>query len=211
MAERAGRGRRWAVVLALGVVLAACARTGAAPDAPTTIPEGWATEENEAFVLAHPSTWESFVVDEDLVAELVGADVREAGGGIVFAAGLLRPDGVHDPNVNVVVEPIPATIDDLDELVAANLEVVGALLDGYELLGEERVEVTGRRAAILTGSYPLDQFDPDEGARWWMAQLVVYDGEMAWTVSCGTAGADEEAVADDLERCRRVVGTFRLR
>lgn len=210
------------LVLGSSLVLASCADN---PDSEVvdsstadTLPAGWTTYTDEiaSYSISFPGQWVLLEVDDAAVAELLGAladgsDVPLEGVATVFAAGADDASSYPDPNVNIVIEPLPS---DMSADDYASLAISGAedLLESLETTSRSRVEIGGREAIVVRSSYALSEVDPTqaEETRWWTVQLAVPDSGVGWTVSCGTAGVSVDDVGEDLDTCDDVVRSFRL-
>lgn len=184
-----------------------------------TVPSSWVTytDETASFRLSYPSDWEVAIgfdeipVDEilDLVAEEGTSGIDDLGNITpVFGAGLPRPNGGFDPLISITVESLPDGLT-ADEYASADSRRTEETYATLEWTIQEPVRIGDRDGVLVRQSIELAEVDSSLEGRLWGVDLLLIDGLVGWTVSCGKAGEHASDVAADLETCEAVVRSFR--
>lgn len=214
------------LILALTLAAAGCS-SGFAPPSPTieptsirtpaptqmpgpTIPPSFTTytDEGDIFSISYPQDWEAPLwmledITESTVALLEsiqsGLSLEEVS--MLFFAGLPTADG-WDPNVNVVVEPLPAGTFDLDDIVDASVRGIRLLSPDYNELSRENTSVGGREATILEFTASIDPIGKLHSLQMYMVQKNVI-----WGLTCTTKPAKFNLYEDTFYN---ILQSFRL-
>jgi hypothetical protein len=122
-----------------------------------TIPEDFDTYNDESglFSISYPEDWEvnlEILADMQIVAEEVLDNIRSGaslgGASFVFVAGFPKGFG-YEPNVNIVVEPLPSTLKSIEAVASSATISIEMLADSYDEISRDFVIIDGREAAII--------------------------------------------------------------
>ena len=166
------------------------------------------TDEGGIFSISYPQDWEAPLwmledITESTVAVLEsiqsGLPLEEVS--ILFFAGLPMADG-WDPNVTVVVEPVPAGTFDLEHAVDASVRGIKLFSPDYNELSRENTSVSGRDATILEFTASMD---PTGKGRF--RQMFMLQENVIWGLSCTTEPAKFNLYDDTFNN---ILQSFRL-
>ena len=184
---------------------------------PETVPSDWITftDETASFSISYPNDWEIYQTDDVATAELLeamsdGIEIDDFAP-TLLSVGLPQGFDSFDPNVLINVETLPVETT-ADEYSTASERVAAEIFKSFETTSETRVRVGEHDGLIVRSSVLLSEFIPEvtDEIRWWVVDLVLVDGKVAWGMTCGTAAFEASEAADRLETCEQVVRSFEL-
>jgi len=166
------------------------------------------TDDLSLFSISYPPDWEPALWILDEVAETVSDLVESLESGIpieniqyVFLAGLPAESG-WNPNVNIVVEPMPAGAASIDSVAEAEVRGIKTIAEEYHEFSRTRTTVGGREAAIID----MLVLWPEMG-EWRVIQMYVIHGGNVWIVTCT---AEPEAFDSYEDAFHDIVNSFRI-
>jgi hypothetical protein len=191
-----------ALVVILGSVSLACGAkpeqvpstppqlTEETPPAPTEtgIPANYTTytDESNLFSISYPADWETAWSALEKINKNVKGTVANLKAGIpvekdtlIFFAGRLTAAG-YGPSVNVGIEPVPAGISTLDQLVEAETRVAKIGMRDYREISRVKTEVDGNEAIIIENDGTFPGFGIKKH---YLGMITMIDGTV-WTVTC---------------------------
>lgn len=199
------------LMLALAV-LAGCGG-GEVEQSPTpapTVPLHFTTYTDDLglFSISYPSDWEPALSVLGELHEIVSDLIESLESGIpiedfeyVFLAGLPGESG-WNPNVVIVVEPLPAGAASIDSVVEAEVRGMKAVAEEYHEFSRTRANVAGREAAIID----MQAMWPEVGETRALQMYVVHGGNV-WSVTCAT---EPEAFGSYEDTFHDIVFSFRI-
>jgi hypothetical protein len=185
--------------------------TGCVPTITTTtpfvepeIPENYTTytDEQGLFSISYPNDWEPFLsLLEDAfqsvkdVIESINEDIPIENVTYLFISGIMDKSGSSIlPNVNIVVEPLPSEIRNLNQMVEASTRTIKEVISDYHEISRTKTTINGMEAVIIEweGTYPeFGQAHPFQ-----MYELV---GRNAWCVTCTASPSEFDVWKSDFQ------------
>jgi hypothetical protein len=167
------------------------------------------TDESGLFSISYPSDWEITPPQMiRLVPNVKDSINRLQSGlpiekfGIVFAAGRQSAGG-FEPSVNIALEPVPAGISPLDQIVESYTQLRIETYPDYRELSRIKKTVDGREATILEGEGTI----PEEQYSMYIFQLLILTDKAIWVVTCGSVPEDSMKWQDDFNT---IVSSLRM-
>lgn len=149
------------------------------------------TDEAKLFSISYPPDWETalsftanFEKDAKEVVSSLKSGVPVGRASVIFLAGRLTATG-HEPNVSIVVGPIPEGISTHDQMVEAEVEKAKKVFQDYREFSRVKTTVGGREATIVDWEGTL----PEQGKRHFLYMIMLVD-KTTWVVTCGTLTKD---------------------
>ena len=170
------------------------------------------TSNESLFSISYPPEWEiitlsieevkkaiqEIISDSDMDTSMENALQKIS---IVFLAGLPTEHG-YDPNMNIIVEPIPIYLRMPNILVNANLTNMKNLYQDYYLHSLTDVVVNGTEATIIEWESTID------GVKTYCMQLIMLKGKNGWYVSC--TSIDKNIYEEYKDDFHHIVGSLRI-
>jgi len=150
------------------------------------------TNESNLFSISYPSDWENvlpLMPDLENQAKKTESDLK-AGlpverTTILFIAG--KPEGTGlDPNVNVGIEPVPATVLSNEDYADEAARALKKFAPDYHELSRINTKIDGRDAVIIE----YEATYPGTGSKVHTLAMSILMGKTAWLVDCAT-GTEE--------------------
>lgn len=200
-------------LLALVVGATACGGGGAGGPSPTpqpTIPPDFTTytDESSLFSVSYPPDWEPALAILGDLDELVSDIIRSIESDLpieeiryLFLAGLPDEEGLN-PNVIMLVEPLPAGADTIDSVAEAEVRGIKDIVQDYHEYSRTKTSIGGREAVILD----LQALWPGTGVTRAL-QMYTIHGRNVWAIACTT---EPEMFADYEDTFRAILDTFRI-
>jgi len=167
------------------------------------------TDELSLFSISYPPEWEPDpgTIEEaeqaakDIISSIT-SDIPLEEASILFVARLPIMEGFM-PNLNIVVEPLPGIMWTLDEVVAASIEGIKAVVSDYHEFSRVKTTIDNRTATIIEFQGNVAGF-----GTYRCVQMYLLVSETIWGVCC-TALPDEysewEDDFDDIVRSLRIL------
>ncbi|MBI2861171.1 MAG: hypothetical protein HYX91_06655 [Chloroflexi bacterium] len=202
--------------LGIGLFLTGCQSPTTVVPTPLPEPEIPAhyttyTDEAQLFSISYPPDWEtalSFIPDvkknlEEVLNSIQSGTALEKVS-IVFLAGLKSTSG-FTPNVNIVVEPMPAGVKTHDKMVEAELKGVQQFVQDYLILTQLKTTVGGKEATIIDaeGTFPGQQ------GKQRILQMFTLVDKTVWVVTGTPPSGDFDRWAEDLHAVARSLRIFK--
>jgi len=146
-----------ACIVAIIVIVVIATRPPTPVELEPAIPAHYTTYTDELglFSISYPPEWElALEYLEDIeqfskdVINSITSDLPIAESHILFMAGLPIAGG-YNPNVNIVVEPLPGMMWTHDQVVTAAIEGLKATVSDYHEFSRVKTTVDGRTATII--------------------------------------------------------------
>jgi hypothetical protein len=173
------------------------------------IPSGYTTykDESQLFSISYPSDWEPALSILETAEQMAKDWVDKLNKGIpiekaqlIFLAGLPSKTG-YQPNVNIVIEPIPTGVSTLDQLAEAEVRGIKLYVNDYREISRVKTSVDGREAVILRWQGTINNMNMDE------FQLILVENKVGWVVTCATLQGEYTKWEKDFET---IVRSFRI-
>ena len=162
------------------------------------------TDETSAFSISYPNQWESASnlasiqskAKDVLTAMKTGLPIEAAS--MLFFAGLKTAGGYY-PSLNIVVEPLPAGVSNIDQAIQAEMLGLKKVDPNYEEISRTKSSVNGRDAVIveykghLTSGGPLVH----------NLLLTSLSGKTIWGVTCYAKDTDFSQWSSDFNNVVR--------
>lgn len=155
------------------------------------------TDELGLFSISYPPEWEPDlgVIEEteqaieDIISS-IASDLPVGEASLLFMAGLPTIIG-HNPNVNIVVEPLSGIMLTHDEVVTAEIEGLKAVISDYHEFSRVKTTIDNRTATIIELQGTIAGF-----GTYRYVQMVFIVSKTVWVVTC-TALPDEYSKWED--------------
>jgi hypothetical protein len=168
------------------------------------------TDEDGLFSISYPQEWEIYtsriedaakvVISEGDLDALMENSLQKAS--IIFLAGL-PTEREHDPNMNIIVEPIPIALRTQSKLVEANLVNIKKVCQDYYMHSRTDTVIDGKEATITEWEGAMTS-----GVKTYSVQLTILNGKTGWYVGCNTCDLNVyEEYGDDF---RHIVSSLRI-
>jgi len=199
------------LVLALGTTSFACSTEPAAVLPPSQqsmasdpeIPANYITytDDLKLFSISYPSDWEPALSNiEDMEKEAKEAinDMQSGlpleSASVIFYAGQLVEAGYYDPNVTIVVEPIPEGFRTIDQVAESGIASVKMIAQDYREFSRVKTVINGREATIVDyeGTF-------SGGPKRHSLAMITLAGKAIWWVSCQTIEDDFTSLEKDFQ------------
>ena len=199
--------RQLSIILVILLIMAAA--VGSIGCSGNTIPPNFTTytDNERIFSISYPQDWENALAEVANVNQSINDYIRSinastpvGGTHIVFVAG--KPMGaVLNPDVTVVVQPLPAGTWTLDGIVNAEEQGGQPFFSEYHELSRMETTVGGREVAIIENETTL-QGITNRGLA-----MYVPAGKNVWLIGCKTA---PEKYSDFENTFHDILLSFRL-
>jgi hypothetical protein len=200
-----GKNKKKIAGIIAGCIIAIIVITVIATHPPTSIEPGPAiptyfttyTDELGLFSISYPPEWEPALeymegleqVSEDIINSIT-SDLPIEEASFLFMAGLPTVLG-FDPNVNVVVEPLPGITWTHDQVVTAEIEGLKTVVSDYQELSRVKTIIDNRTATIIEWQGNIAGFGTVHDI-----QMMFIVSKTVWVVTC-TASPDEYSEWED--------------
>jgi hypothetical protein len=158
------------------------------------------TDETSAYSISYPPDWEVAQTILEQINQTVkdtlnnlNSDLPVEKASFIFFAGL-PVQGGYIPNVGIVIEPLPAGVENHDQLIEAEIAGLNAAISDLEELSRTKTRIDSMDASILeyTGTFP--------GApKSHYLCMSLYEGRTAWTITCGSSLEDFDKWRGDFQ------------
>jgi hypothetical protein len=182
--------------IAIIVIVAIATHAPASIEPKPAIPAHFTTYTDEwgLFSISYPPEWEldleSMEETEQSCQEIISSitsDIPVGEAHFLFMAGLPG----EGSNVNIVVEPLPATISTHDEMVAVAIESLKLVVSDYHEFSRVKTTIDNRTATIIEWQGNIAGLGTFRDV-----QMIFLVGKTAWIVTC-TALPDEYSKWED--------------
>jgi len=158
------------------------------------------TDELGLFSISYPPEWEPALeymeeieqVSEDIISSIT-SDLPMEEASFLFMAGLPTMIG-FDPNVNIVVEPLPGIMWTHDEVVTAEIEGLKAVVSDYQEFSRVKTTIDNRTATIIEWQGNVAGFGTCHDA-----QMIFIVSKTVWVVTCTASPDDYSEWEDDFD------------
>jgi len=188
-----------ACIVAIIVIVVIATHTPTSMEPEPAIPAHFTTYTNEwgLFSISYPPEWEldleSMEETEQSCQEIISSitsDIPVGEAHFLFMAGLPG----EGSNVNIVVEPLPATISAHDEMVAVAIESLKLVVSDYHEFSRVKTTIDNRTATIIDCQATAAGL----GTYHWVFMCCIVNKTM-WSVTCTTLPDDYNEWEDDFD------------
>ena len=188
-----------ACIIAIIVIVVIATRPPTSMEPEPAIPAHFTTYTDELglFSISYPPEWEldleSMEEIEQFSKEIISSitlDIPVEEAHFLFMAGL----PMEGTNVNIVVEPLPATISTHDEMVAAAIESLKMVVADYHEFSRVKTTVDNRTATIIECEATLAGL----GTFHYVSMCCIVS-KTIWMVTCATSPDEYSKWEDDLD------------
>ena len=189
-----------------------------APSSEPEIPAHYTTytSEEDLFSISYPPDWEIYtsrfedvekaiaevISDSDMNASMENALQKAS---IIFLAGLPTEQG-YDPNMNIVVEPVPLFYRTQDKMVEANITNMEKICPDYYMHSRTNTVVDGKEATIIESEATITS----EKIKTFNINVTILSGKVCWYVTCGTTNLNAyEEYKDDFHHIIRSLRIYK--
>jgi hypothetical protein len=157
---------------------------------PPVIPANYTTYQDKSglFSISYPSDWEPSLSNMTGIQQNVQETISSIKSGlpvkafsVIFFAG--KPSkGTYEPYVNISVEPVPAGVATIEQVVESEVLAARTAYKDFRELSGIKTTVGGREAAIIEweGTIPVENY-----TMYFFQQYILTD-KAIWGVTCGS-------------------------
>jgi hypothetical protein len=189
----------------------ACGTKPVTSPLPLDIPADYTTytDESNLFSISYPSDWET----AQMIMTAYGPSAKQAAANLkagipvdkfsfMFAGGRRTSTG-YEPNIFVMVEPVPAGTSTLDGIVEADMEKEKEGWPDYLELSRMKTTVDGREAIILEW-----QATDEKAGKLQYLQLYTMANKTVWIAACATTSGDFGIWKNDVDTIARSLRVY---
>jgi hypothetical protein len=149
------------------------------------------TDEAKYFSISYPSDWEmalsSFADLEEKAKETIsnlksGLPIESANA--IFLAGRRTATG-YEPNLNIIVEPVPEGVSTYDQMVDVRVEGAKNAVQDYREFSRVKITVDGREATIIDS-----EGTPEGQGKLHFLQMYMLVDKTTWVITCTALSED---------------------
>jgi hypothetical protein len=203
-----------AVILLLSALLLSAIACGGGDEATPTVPPGFTTytDESSLFSISYPHDWEPALYAlgelEEAVSDVIlgiESDVPIDELRYLFLGGLPDEEGLN-PNVLILVEPLPIDTGNIDSVAEAEVRGIKGIVQDYREFSRTKTSIDGREAVIID----IQALWPGVGGTETLTralQMYAIHGKNVWGIACTT---DPDLFASYADTFHDVIRSFRI-
>jgi hypothetical protein len=159
------------------------------------------TDKSGLFSISYPVDWEITSSETTLFGKNTSEIINRLQSGlpidgfsVIFFGG--KPyQGAYDPYIDIGVEPVPAGMSTLDQILESNNQSAIDTYPDYRELSRVKTTVDGREAVILEteGSIPQEQY------AFYTIQSYILTDQTVWVVTCGSRPENSDKWKNDFD------------